>query len=59
MVPALVVHCVNEVESRGLNEVGLYRISGSEKDVKALKVKTLSKIISHHPSPYKIYQFQF
>ncbi|XP_026482451.1 LOW QUALITY PROTEIN: rac GTPase-activating protein 1-like [Ctenocephalides felis] len=41
MVPALVVHCVNEVESRGLNEVGLYRISGSEKDVKALKERFL------------------
>lgn len=39
MVPALIVHCVNEIETRGLNEVGLYRISGSDRDVKALKEK--------------------
>jgi Rac GTPase-activating protein 1 len=41
MVPALIVHCVNEIETRGLNEVGLYRISGSDRDVKALKEKFL------------------
>lgn len=39
MIPALIVHCVNEIESRGLKEVGLYRISGSDRDVKALKEK--------------------
>lgn len=39
MVPALIVHCVNEIETRGLTEVGLYRISGSDRDVKALKEK--------------------
>lgn len=39
MVPALIVHCVNEIETRGLNEVGLYRVSGSDRDVKALKEK--------------------
>lgn len=41
MVPALIVHCVNEIEMRGLKEVGLYRISGSDRDVKALKEKFL------------------
>lgn len=41
MVPALVVHCVNEIETRGLTEVGLYRISGSDRDVKSLKEKFL------------------
>lgn len=41
MVPALIVHCVNEIETRGLTEVGLYRISGSDRDVKALKEKFL------------------
>ena len=25
-VPAIIVHCVNEIERRGLNSVGLYRI---------------------------------
>lgn len=58
MVPALIVHCINEVtfylknfcfaflkgftlqiERRGFNEVGIYRVSGSEKDIKALKVR--------------------
>lgn len=41
MIPALIVHCVNEIEMRGLKEVGLYRISGSDRDVKALKEKFL------------------
>jgi Rac GTPase-activating protein 1 len=41
MVPALIVLCVNEIESRGLSEVGLYRVSGSERDVKALKERFL------------------
>ena len=39
MVPPLIVHCVFEVEARGLGEVGIYRIPGSEKDVRALKVR--------------------
>lgn len=37
MVPAIVVHITNEVEKRGLSEVGIYRIPGAEKEVKALK----------------------
>ncbi|XP_067633543.1 rac GTPase-activating protein 1 [Eurosta solidaginis] len=41
MIPALIVHCVNEIESRGLNEVGIYRVSGSEREVKALKERFL------------------
>lgn len=45
MVPALVIHCVREVEDRGLTEPGIYRLSGSDKDVKALKVSVvLSKL---------------
>ena len=27
-VPAIVVHCVNEIERRGLCTVGLYRVPG-------------------------------
>lgn len=41
MVPALIVHCVNEIELRGLNEVGIYRVPGSEKEVRMLKEKFL------------------
>lgn len=41
MVPALIVHCCNEIEKRGLSEVGLYRVSGSEAQVCGLKDKIL------------------
>ncbi|KAG8228005.1 hypothetical protein J437_LFUL007978, partial [Ladona fulva] len=41
MVPSIVIHCINEIESRGLQEVGIYRIPGSDKDVRALKEKFL------------------
>uniref|UniRef100_A0A1E1XNS8 Putative gtpase-activating protein n=1 Tax=Amblyomma sculptum TaxID=1581419 RepID=A0A1E1XNS8_AMBSC len=37
MVPALVIHCIQEVEKRGLHEVGLYRIPGSEREVRELR----------------------
>lgn len=39
MVPALVVHCTIEVEQRGAQEVGVYRVSPLERDVKELKVR--------------------
>lgn len=41
MVPSIVVHCINEIETRGLTETGLYRVSGSDKEVKELKEKFL------------------
>ncbi|KAM3872549.1 rac GTPase-activating protein 1 [Diretmus argenteus] len=41
MIPPLVVHCVNEIEQRGLHETGLYRLSGAERTVKELKEKFL------------------
>ncbi|XP_074659004.1 rac GTPase-activating protein 1-like [Tubulanus polymorphus] len=41
MVPALVIHCVNEIELRGLTEAGLYRLSGSDREVKELKERFL------------------
>lgn len=37
MVPALIVHCVNEIEARGLSEEGIYRHCGSDLTVKQLK----------------------
>lgn len=42
MIPGLIVHCVNEIETRGLSEEGIYRIPGSEREVRALKEKFLS-----------------
>jgi len=41
MIPSLVIHCIKEIESRGLKEVGLYRIPGADKEVKMLKEKFL------------------
>lgn len=41
LVPGLVVRCINEVETRGLTEEGIYRVSGSEKEVKGLKERFL------------------
>uniref|UniRef100_A0A3B1K1F1 Rac GTPase-activating protein 1 n=1 Tax=Astyanax mexicanus TaxID=7994 RepID=A0A3B1K1F1_ASTMX len=41
MIPPLVVHCVNEIEQRGLHETGLYRLSGADRVVKDLKEKFL------------------
>ncbi|EFN88757.1 Rac GTPase-activating protein 1 [Harpegnathos saltator] len=41
MVPSIIVHCVNEIELRGMNEQGLYRINGAAADVKCLKEKFL------------------
>ncbi|NXC49002.1 RGAP1 protein, partial [Penelope pileata] len=41
MIPPIIVHCVNEIEQRGLREMGLYRISGCDKTVRELKEKYL------------------
>ncbi|XP_077176864.1 rac GTPase-activating protein 1-like isoform X2 [Paroedura picta] len=40
-VPPLVVQCVSQVERRGLQEMGLYRISGAEPIVREWKNKLL------------------
>uniref|UniRef100_A0AAX7U3Z8 Rac GTPase-activating protein 1 n=1 Tax=Astatotilapia calliptera TaxID=8154 RepID=A0AAX7U3Z8_ASTCA len=41
MIPPIVVHCISEIEQRGLHEAGLYRLSGAERTVKELKEKFL------------------
>ncbi|ETN58220.1 rac GTPase-activating protein [Anopheles darlingi] len=40
-IPALIVHCVSEIENRGLTEVGLYRVSATDREVRSLKEKFL------------------
>ena len=45
MVPALVVHCTNEVENRGLAEVGIYRLCGAEKEIRELKVMMMTTMM--------------
>lgn len=32
MIPALLIHCIKDVEERGLDEVGIYRVPGNEAD---------------------------
>ncbi|NWR22073.1 RGAP1 protein, partial [Emberiza fucata] len=41
MIPSIIVHCVNEIEQRGLHETGIYRVSGCDKTVRELKEKFL------------------
>ncbi|KAJ6634313.1 hypothetical protein lerEdw1_014085 [Lerista edwardsae] len=41
LVPHLVVQCVNQVEKRGLQETGLYRVPGVERFVREWKHKLL------------------
>ncbi|XP_029011466.1 rac GTPase-activating protein 1 [Betta splendens] len=41
MIPPLLVHCISEIEQRGLHEAGLYRLSGADRSVKELKEKFL------------------
>eukprot|EP00102_Acyrthosiphon_pisum_P024062 XP_016661272.1 PREDICTED: rac GTPase-activating protein 1-like isoform X2 [Acyrthosiphon pisum] len=38
-VPPFIVHCISEIERRGLDTIGLYRVSGSDKEVKSLRDK--------------------
>ncbi|CAF0879560.1 unnamed protein product [Adineta ricciae] len=40
-VPAILVHCVKEIEQRGLQEVGIYRLNVVEGQVKELKDRIL------------------
>lgn len=37
-VPYIVRQCIEEVEKRGIDEVGIYRISGVATDIQALKL---------------------
>ncbi|KAL9822803.1 rac GTPase-activating protein 1 isoform 1-T3 [Geothlypis trichas] len=39
MIPSIIVHCVNEIEQRGLHETGIYRVPGCDKTVRELKEK--------------------
>ncbi|CAF3678930.1 unnamed protein product [Rotaria socialis] len=40
-IPALLVHCINEIEQRGLQEIGLYRLNVIESQAKELKDRIL------------------
>ena len=32
MIPAILIHCIREIETRGLDEVGIYRVPGNESE---------------------------
>lgn len=40
-IPAILLRCIQEIEARGLNEVGLYRVTGPDKAIKDLKERML------------------
>ncbi|KAL5262690.1 hypothetical protein ACHWQZ_G008177 [Mnemiopsis leidyi] len=40
-VPSILLRCVQEIEARGLNETGLYRVTGPDKAIKELKERML------------------
>ncbi len=55
-MPYIVRQCIEEVEKRGIDEVGIYRISGVATDIQALKAafdaskRLLTNYTSHtHP----------
>ncbi|KAJ8012860.1 hypothetical protein DPEC_G00047260 [Dallia pectoralis] len=41
-IPHIIVYCVNEIEKRGLEEKGIYRVPGNERMVKELREKYIS-----------------
>jgi len=46
-VPYIVRQCVEEIERRGMEEVGIYRVSGVATDIQALKAAfDVSKYLS-------------
>ena len=39
MIPALLIYCVKEIEARGMDDVGIYRVAGSEADANEILEK--------------------
>lgn len=49
-MPYIVRQCVEEIERRGMEEVGIYRVSGVATDIQALKAAfDVSKYLCLHP----------
>lgn len=44
-IPSIVTACIEDVERRGLDEVGIYRVSGTTADVQRIK-KAFDKSMS-------------
>lgn len=47
-IPLIVRQCVEEIERRGMDEVGIYRVSGVATDIQALKAAFDSSAFSLH-----------
>lgn len=47
-IPPLIVHCISQIEIRGLDTDGLYRVSSSDKEVKMLRDKFRKAIPNLH-----------
>lgn len=43
-IPPLIVHCINEIEKRGLNTNNLYRASGSKEEINKLSNQFLKVV---------------
>ena len=43
MIPALLVYCVKDVELRGMDDVGIYRVAGSESDANEILDKFMRR----------------
>ncbi len=43
MIPAILVHCIKEIEARGLDETGLWRMSGGEREANEILDKFMVK----------------
>ncbi|ESN97473.1 hypothetical protein HELRODRAFT_177894 [Helobdella robusta] len=54
-VPAIVIHCIKEVELRGLKEVGVYRVSGSISDIHVI-CSCLKDFLRNLKEPLVTYQ---
>lgn len=56
MIPAILIHCIREIETRGLEEVGIYRVPGNESESnevldKFMRSKAGAPIISKYEIP--------
>lgn len=57
-IPFLITSCVREVERRGMQEVGIYRVSGSSSDLSKLKKSfETSKFLSPFFNPFVLKRF--
>lgn len=52
-MPLIVRQCVEEIERRGMDEVGIYRVSGVATDIQALKAAFDSSELAQNVMRYQ------